>query len=143
MEAVVGECMRVGGSYRFEHRCLRPEGALVWLDGRGRAVFDGTGRLVRLVGTGQDITERKLAEFEVRQLNDGLERRIEARTLELARANAQLESFNYSVSHDLRGPLQNICGFAELVLEELGDAAPAASPESRALCATTFLRCQR
>jgi PAS domain S-box-containing protein len=121
METVVRECMQHGGAYRFEHRLRRADGTVGWLDGRGRAIFDADGNLERLVGTGQDITERKQAELEVRRLNEELERRIEARTQELARANAELESFNYSVSHDLRGPLRNIGGFAEIVLEELGE----------------------
>jgi PAS domain S-box-containing protein len=123
MQAKVQRCLETGEPYQFEHRLRHDDGRVTWLDGRGHAVRDARGVVVRLVGTGQDITERKLAEDEVRQLTEELERRIDARTQELARANAELESFNYSVSHDLRGPLRNIGGFAEILLEELGPQA--------------------
>ncbi len=123
IQARVQRCLETGEPYQFEHRLRHDDGRVTWLDGRGHAVRDAQGKVIRLVGTGQDITERKRAEEEVRKLTEELERRIEARTQELARANAELESFNYSVSHDLRGPLRNIGGFAEILLEELGPSA--------------------
>ncbi len=119
----VQTCIESGASYVFEHRIDLADGTVRWVEGRGRPLYDETGVLVRLMGTGQDVTERKLAELEVRRLNEELERRIEIRTRELGRANAELESFNYSVSHDLRGPLRNIGGFAEILAEDLGGTA--------------------
>jgi PAS domain S-box-containing protein len=67
-----------------------------------------------------DITERKSVMDQIRHLNADLERRVAERTAELVDKNRELETFTYSVSHDLKAPLQAMEGYSRLLLEAYG-----------------------
>lgn len=71
-----------------------------------------------------DITDRKSVEEEISRLNSALEQRVAQRTRELEDSNKDLESFIYSISHDLRAPLRNMAGFASIIAEEYADQVP-------------------
>ncbi len=66
----------------------------------------------------REIREHRLAEEKIRAVNAQLEQRIAERTAELTRAYGELESYSYSIAHDLRTPLRAIISFSQIVQEE-------------------------
>lgn len=99
-------------------------------------IRDASGEVMGIFVQGHDITEQKRAEAALREseqrlrdLNEELERRVAERTAELSEANRELESFSYSVSHDLRAPLRHITGFAQLLERRVGSQLDEVSRE--------------
>ncbi len=105
----------------IKHRILTPGGRVKWIRASRELSFDAAGRPLRALGTAQDITEQEEARAEIQRLNSDLELRVQQRTAELMASNRELESFAYSISHDLRTPLRGIDGFSHLLAEEYGD----------------------
>ncbi|HMN46577.1 MAG TPA: PAS domain-containing protein [Povalibacter sp.] len=116
---------RATAAFRVRHA----SGDVHWISSHVHVTFDADGRPVRVIGVTQDITETRRAEEQVKRVNADLERRVQQRTAELSAANQELESFAYTVSHDLRAPLRAILGFCDALIEDHGNSLPAQAHE--------------
>lgn len=106
-----------GTPFSSQFRFLHKHGHYVWVEGTlTNMLNDDT--IHGFIANYRDITERKAAESEITALNNSLEQKVKERTAELRDTNRDLETFNYTVSHDLQAPLRAVCGFANILLEE-------------------------
>jgi PAS domain S-box-containing protein len=102
-----------------ENENIKKDGSRVWISWTNKPLCDAEGNLVEILSIGNDITRLKQAEQEIQMLNSELEARVADRTRQLTEVNRNLESFTYSVSHDLRAPLRAISGYSTLLLDDL------------------------
>jgi PAS domain S-box-containing protein len=120
VEAAFTRLVAEGEPYDLELGLIRADGQRTWVRTIGRPVFED-GRVMRVGGNISDVTDRRRAEEEIRTLNAELEQRVAARTADLERVNKELETFAYSVSHDLRAPLRAVDGFSQALLEDYSE----------------------
>lgn len=112
--------------YNIEYRTIWPDGSLHWIAAKGRGFYD-RGKAVRMMGTAQDITERKQVELQLqeqakqlRQLNKTLAQT----TALLSKQNQELDRFVYVISHDLKAPLRAIANLSTWIEEDLAGQLP-------------------
>jgi len=108
-----------GEPQTFEWQARRGDGTVFWVEVNLRRTTIGPAD--RILAVARDITDRRAAAEAIRRLNEELERRVEERTAELEATLRQMESFSYSISHDLRAPLRHVSGFSRIVLEDYGE----------------------
>lgn len=116
MEAVGSAAL--GKQVRFETDLVGIGNNTVRFDFSMRPVRDDDNEVTQLIVEGKDISDKREVYEQLILLNHELERKIEDRTAELKESNDDLESFAYSVSHDLRAPLRAINGFSRILLED-------------------------
>lgn len=107
-----------------EYRVVTKEGAIRWVSDHTAIERDANGQISCYQGIVIDITERKQIEDELRKAQEELEDRVKERTAQLETANKELESFTYSVSHDLRAPLRSMDGFSRILIEDYAEHLP-------------------
>lgn len=107
-----------GREYDYEYRMRASDGEYRWLHARAVPRFADGDEIQGYIGSAVDVTQHRAAERTMREINEELERRVQARTAEYEAANRELESFAYSVSHDLRTPLRTLDGYSQILLDE-------------------------
>ncbi|GIK40070.1 MAG: hypothetical protein BroJett011_39030 [Chloroflexota bacterium] len=121
---------RTGAPQNYEIHEYVPSGGEYWFETHLAAIRPA-GEVEAVILISIDVTERKRAEEQIRRLNVELELRVSERTEELQTANKELESFAYSVSHDLRAPLRAIDGYTRILIE---DYEPVLDAEGQRVC---------
>ena len=122
--------MRTGSpdSYTRDRRYRRKDGTVVWGRISVAPVRDADGQVQYFTSICTDITEARQTGERIARLNEGLETRVRERTTELEALVQELESFTYTISHDLRAPLRAMNGFAQIMLQDHAAAMP---PDAR------------
>jgi PAS domain S-box-containing protein len=119
-----------GGQSRYEISIPLTDGSVILEETLKVPFRDAEGNIKGVIGICRDITERKRMEDELRILNSELERHVSKRTADLQRLNRELESFCYSISHELRAPIARLLGFSGILAETVAaEAITKATPE--------------
>ena len=113
-EAEAGKISAGASTLSFENRYVCKDGSYKWLLWNAVPLME-TGLIY---ATARDITDRKETESQIQELNSQLNHQLE----ELTFLNREMESFSYSVSHDLRAPLRHILGYADLLRKSTGSS---------------------
>jgi len=105
----------------YEVRYKRNNGSVFWSETIGTQVKDSAGHTIGFIALIRDISERKKTEQELMDHRLHLEELVKERTHALENSNKELESYSYSIAHDLRSPLRAIGGYCQIIKEDASE----------------------
>ena len=108
-----------GQDHEFEYRMVTKDNNLLWIYDTVKVIKENE-LPIRLTGFMFNVTSRKDTEKELELYRSHLEDLVHQRTQELEMTNKELQSFSYSIAHDLRAPLRSITSFSQIVQMEAG-----------------------
>lgn len=111
LQRAMRQALEKHSDFRAEYRITKA-GYEVWIEIKGRVVYDGVEQPMGLAGVASDVSERKRAEENIRRVNE-----------QLWRKHQEMEQFVYSVSHDLKSPLVTVTGFVGMLKEDLAEGS--------------------
>jgi PAS domain S-box-containing protein len=114
MQAIIQDISSGEKIQSLEMKRITKYGKMIDVLFSASVIADPSGDLKSVAITERDITQQKATDEEIRQLNAGLRRNVS----QLEATNNELESFSYSISHDLRAPLRSIDAYARIILDE-------------------------
>ena len=120
--------VELGSEFDCDYRLVSKEGSYRWFKSWGVPLRNAGGQITNWFGACTDIDDAVKAREVLARARDDLERTVQERTARLQEMVAELETFSYSIAHDMRGPLRAMQGFAEAVLDDYGEKL---GPEGR------------
>ncbi|WP_082522134.1 PAS domain-containing protein [Ramlibacter sp. Leaf400] len=153
-QVTLQRCVHYGEPFDLEGRVRTPAGREVWIRAMGQPVRDAAGRVIRVQGAQQDVTQRVRMVAEIRELNATLEQRIAQRTLELERQEALFRTLAEQAPFPIwtLDPSGRATFFSPAWYQLVGGAAPgglgmewtqALHPDDRPLVLANWSRCQK
>ncbi len=118
IQEVIAVVLQQQGGFRNENQNVTKDGRRIDCEWYNTPLIGEDGYAFGIACLVLDVTERNRTQAALVELNEQLDLRVKERTAELQQALQDLESFSYSVAHDLRAPLRSIAGFSQALAED-------------------------